>query len=319
MDNPRLFLWIGLALLAWMNVIQWDRDYGAQSAAAAPRRRHPARRQRRRTAAGSARIEPAVAAVCRGSRAPRTTAATATAQPPAIARRAPRDCADDSRRHRRARHGHQPAGRRPAARRPAEVPAGQEAGQPAGAPAVDRRRDVQRRAQRPARGRRPRRTDAPRDVHRAGHRVPPRAGRAGTARAADVDGRAGRHRDEDLRLQAGPVRDRRASTTCRTPRPRTGRPLRTCSSCGTCIRRSARCSTSRATRSAVRPCTTARSTRSSTSTTRTTPRSARRSPTAGWPRCSITSCRPPCRRRARPTISRCSAKATIRWSATAAR
>jgi len=33
MDNPRLFLWIGLALLAWMNIIQWDRDYGAQSAA----------------------------------------------------------------------------------------------------------------------------------------------------------------------------------------------------------------------------------------------------------------------------------------------
>jgi YidC/Oxa1 family membrane protein insertase len=29
MDNPRLYLWIGLALLAWMNVIQWDRDYGA--------------------------------------------------------------------------------------------------------------------------------------------------------------------------------------------------------------------------------------------------------------------------------------------------
>ena len=29
MDNPRLFLWIGLALLAWMNVVQWNRDYGA--------------------------------------------------------------------------------------------------------------------------------------------------------------------------------------------------------------------------------------------------------------------------------------------------
>lgn len=28
MDNPRLFLWIGLALLAWMNVVTWDRDYG---------------------------------------------------------------------------------------------------------------------------------------------------------------------------------------------------------------------------------------------------------------------------------------------------
>jgi len=34
MDNPRLLLWIGLALLAWMNIIQWDRDYGAHATAA---------------------------------------------------------------------------------------------------------------------------------------------------------------------------------------------------------------------------------------------------------------------------------------------
>ena len=33
MDNPRLYLWIGLALLAWMNVIQWNRDYGSVAAA----------------------------------------------------------------------------------------------------------------------------------------------------------------------------------------------------------------------------------------------------------------------------------------------
>jgi len=32
MDNPRLYLWIGLALLAWMNVVQWNRDYGASVA-----------------------------------------------------------------------------------------------------------------------------------------------------------------------------------------------------------------------------------------------------------------------------------------------
>jgi YidC/Oxa1 family membrane protein insertase len=33
MDNPRLFLWIGLALLVWMNIIQWDRDFGARALA----------------------------------------------------------------------------------------------------------------------------------------------------------------------------------------------------------------------------------------------------------------------------------------------
>jgi YidC/Oxa1 family membrane protein insertase len=34
MDNPRIFLWIGLALLVWMNVIQWNKDYGTTPAAA---------------------------------------------------------------------------------------------------------------------------------------------------------------------------------------------------------------------------------------------------------------------------------------------
>ncbi|HQR78044.1 MAG TPA: hypothetical protein PLR35_16600, partial [Burkholderiaceae bacterium] len=29
MDNPRIYLWIGLGLLAWMNLVQWNRDYGA--------------------------------------------------------------------------------------------------------------------------------------------------------------------------------------------------------------------------------------------------------------------------------------------------
>jgi len=29
MDNPRIYLWIGLALLAWMNLVQWNRDYDA--------------------------------------------------------------------------------------------------------------------------------------------------------------------------------------------------------------------------------------------------------------------------------------------------
>jgi len=29
MDNPRLYLWIGLALLGWMNVVTWNRDYGS--------------------------------------------------------------------------------------------------------------------------------------------------------------------------------------------------------------------------------------------------------------------------------------------------
>jgi YidC/Oxa1 family membrane protein insertase len=35
MDNPRLYLWIALALLGWMNVVQWNRDYGSTAPATA--------------------------------------------------------------------------------------------------------------------------------------------------------------------------------------------------------------------------------------------------------------------------------------------
>ncbi|MGB5102656.1 MAG: membrane protein insertase YidC [Steroidobacteraceae bacterium] len=42
MDNPRIFLWIGLALLMWMNVIQWSRDYGPGSTPPAATAQAPA-------------------------------------------------------------------------------------------------------------------------------------------------------------------------------------------------------------------------------------------------------------------------------------
>lgn len=35
MDNPRIYLWIALALLVWANVIQWNNDYGAAAPTAA--------------------------------------------------------------------------------------------------------------------------------------------------------------------------------------------------------------------------------------------------------------------------------------------
>ena len=77
MDNPRLFLWIGLALLAWMNIIQWDRDYGAQSA----------------TTTASSATSPAVAPAAPGTAAsnlPALPSATApVANAPAVATQAP--------------------------------------------------------------------------------------------------------------------------------------------------------------------------------------------------------------------------------------
>jgi YidC/Oxa1 family membrane protein insertase len=42
MDNPRLLLWIGLALLVWMNIIQWDRDHSAPASVAASTVQTPA-------------------------------------------------------------------------------------------------------------------------------------------------------------------------------------------------------------------------------------------------------------------------------------
>jgi hypothetical protein len=45
MANPRIYLWIAVALLLWMNLVQWNRDYGERSAPAAvttPARAKPA-------------------------------------------------------------------------------------------------------------------------------------------------------------------------------------------------------------------------------------------------------------------------------------
>ena len=41
MDNPRLYLWIALALLVWMNVVQWDQDNGKQAAPVAATATNP--------------------------------------------------------------------------------------------------------------------------------------------------------------------------------------------------------------------------------------------------------------------------------------
>jgi len=42
MDNPRIYLWIALALLVWANVIQWNHDYGAAAPTAAGTAQAPA-------------------------------------------------------------------------------------------------------------------------------------------------------------------------------------------------------------------------------------------------------------------------------------
>jgi YidC/Oxa1 family membrane protein insertase len=42
MDNPRIYLWIALALLVWMNIIQWDRDHAQRAEPAATSATAPA-------------------------------------------------------------------------------------------------------------------------------------------------------------------------------------------------------------------------------------------------------------------------------------
>ncbi len=77
MDNPRLFLWIGLALLAWMNIIQWDRDYGAQATPAAV------------TAAAAPNASAPVATAADSSSLPALPSATTPAAPSDAAGTAP--------------------------------------------------------------------------------------------------------------------------------------------------------------------------------------------------------------------------------------
>ncbi len=207
MDNPRLFLWIGLALLAWMNIIQWDRDFGA--AVRCEHRddgveRDVARRGTR--SAGRGLVEPACAAVshCAGRGSSRRRNAGAGDQLQSLPLRAPSirvvtdvidmDISLQGGDLLRADLLQYPRDKKP------------------GSPAVrllstdDATYGVVRSGLRAADGR-------AEPTHLALYtapatRIPSRAGRAGTARAVDVDGRAGRHRHEDLRLQAGPVRRR---------------------------------------------------------------------------------------------------------------
>jgi YidC/Oxa1 family membrane protein insertase len=74
MDNPRLYLWIALALLVWMNIIQWDRDFGQPA---------PAPVAATATNTGEAAAEPATPA---GSQLPALPAAAdAVPGAPAVA------------------------------------------------------------------------------------------------------------------------------------------------------------------------------------------------------------------------------------------
>ena len=112
MDNPRIYLWIGLALLVWMNIMQWDRDFGRPARAAIT---DPvARRRRRGHRAPADSGLPSLPAA--PSASPATTAGTTASAPaPALpAAVAGRSGAESTRRHRRARRRCEPAGRRPA-------------------------------------------------------------------------------------------------------------------------------------------------------------------------------------------------------------
>ena len=82
MDNPRLYLWIGLALLAWMNVIQWNRDYGAPSATATPAATTAAQAPAT-SAAGQAQLPAVPTGDATSAGAPAAPAASAAAVPAA--------------------------------------------------------------------------------------------------------------------------------------------------------------------------------------------------------------------------------------------
>jgi YidC/Oxa1 family membrane protein insertase len=82
MDNPRIFLWIGLALLAWMNVVQWNRDFGGVPAPTAPAATTSS------TESPDAKAEAArgqLPSLPAGAPAPAATDATATTAPSAPA------------------------------------------------------------------------------------------------------------------------------------------------------------------------------------------------------------------------------------------
>jgi len=81
MDNPRLYLWIAFALLLWMNVVQWERDY--EKPAAAPAAAGSAAAPAAPTAAPAATSSSQLPALPpdSGATAPAATTAAAAAGP----------------------------------------------------------------------------------------------------------------------------------------------------------------------------------------------------------------------------------------------
>ncbi len=205
MDNPRLYLWIGLALLVWMNVVQWDQDNGKQAAPVAA----TATNTTPTAAASSASQLPALP-----TDTPAATTAGAPATAPGTAANVPTATTADT----TAPIVHVVTdvldldiSLRGGDVLRADLPKYPKDKQP-GSPPVrllttdDATYSVARSGL--ARGGRPRRPDASRDVRERRERIP-HDRQSGTAGAAHLDGRAGRRRHQDLRLQTRPVRDRR--------------------------------------------------------------------------------------------------------------
>lgn len=86
MDNPRIFLWIGLALLMWMNVIQWNKDYGPGSTPPAVTAQAPSPASGPAPDnAGSATQLPAMPSADTAAAAPAAAAPDATTPAPTVA------------------------------------------------------------------------------------------------------------------------------------------------------------------------------------------------------------------------------------------
>jgi YidC/Oxa1 family membrane protein insertase len=92
MANPRIYLWIAVALLLWMNLVQWNRDYGARAPAPAAATATPAAEAPGATEAPDAESAqlPALPAAPAAPATSTAGSSTAPALPPAAGATAPR-------------------------------------------------------------------------------------------------------------------------------------------------------------------------------------------------------------------------------------
>ena len=285
-NNPRIYLWIALALMVWLNYDAWQRDYGPRPDVITNTTRSangiPATAATRATWRIRFRRLPKEARYGQAPKAPTDSSLPGTSETATTEATA---ASGGARPHRCTRSRHRHARRYDSARGPDQLSEGQRRGGARSPGKPGRSADPVSAAVGPDRA--AINTQPPDAAHQREDGLPTRQRRR-VARAADLDEPGGCRGYEDICLSPRRISRGHRLRCSRTTRSRRGQPPRTRRYCATTRAPSGRCSTSRLTLITGRPSSTARNITSSIQPTTTTAVCPSMSLMAGLRRYNIT-------------------------------